>query len=377
MIYLDHAASSTMDYDACRVLMDAQRALGNPNSRHSLGEVAAHRIERAKNQIASLIGAHPDEIYFTSGGTESNFLFHCLTNDFDVMTTAGEHESNYVRTEGYYRKTAMDPSTGRVYADRITATLDDEDVWYSNAALVSMIWVSNETGSVNDLAPVAHFCQEHGYIFHVDGTQAVGHIPVDVKKEKISAMTFSAHKFGGPQGLGMLYISKGVMEYLSYNNSFAEYLLRPKTLPVALIAAAGEAARKAQQTLLANRIGWANLRKVFLQKLSGGGLVYQVNGGDTFSNIISLTIPGVHGERLMLELDLDGIYVSTGAACSSGDGKPSQTLMEMGLSEEEARSTIRISMGPETSLSDMMETAKAILRRAERIKKESANASES
>lgn len=356
-IYLDHAADTPMLLEA----RDAMVAwlfgvgVGNANSIHSQGWMAKQKVDQARKSVAKMINAYPDEIYFTANGTDSNRIAHRLfdQNELTVLTTRGEHESNFV---GHY-VLGLEPD-GTLLLDKDKIALYDTDV-------VSVFHINNETGSVNQIERFGELCRGECVLFHVDAVQAAGHFHIDVQRCNIDTMSMSAHKFGGPQGIGILYVRNEVREKLNFVH-------RPGTENIAGIIATGVAAKSVRKNLNKWLLNYAVRRSVFLEKLGEclGRDKFRVNGGISTSNIISLTIFGVHSESLLLALDADGLMVSAGAACSSGSGKPSRVLTAMGLSDEDALCTIRISMGTTTTVEDVVEAAKIIANRVKRMEGE-------
>lgn len=360
MIYLDHAATTPITY-AARTEMEAWMSsfsCGNPNSAHTRGFQAKRAVEIAKKQIASLINAsNPDDIYFVSSGTEANTLWKELFGlDIWVLTTKTEHSSNYtlpIRTNSAISKLDVGKD-GKVDTKR----LREMDLSVFDA--VSVIWVNNETGTENPIKEIGRICMDAGKVFHVDATQAVGHVEIDVRKGHIDMMTMSAHKFGGPQGVGVLYVRGGSGNMPSRG-----------TPNVAGIIGTGVAALVAHERLSLRREAWKKSRECFLEQLAKGlGDTFQVNGGNAHSSIISLTFPGVNAESLLIALDADGLYVSARAACATGKDEASHVLTAMGLSEDDARATIRVSMSLDQTPGEMIRAADIITNRVKKLREE-------
>ena len=359
MIYLDHAATTPMEERAVQKMMEWMSSyhVGNPNSQHSQGVAAKHAIQEAKKSIARMINAgSPDEIHFCASGTEANVMWKLGLDEFvTLVTTEVEHSSNFStqssRCSGIY-KMRVD-CHGRVITDGLRKARI-----LSGRSVVSVIWVNNETGTVNPVEVIGQYCADLDVSFHVDATQAAGHIPIDVQRCHIDVMTMSAHKFGGPQGVGILY-ARGVDVEI------------PGTPNVSGIVATGVAAEIATEQLAMRRANWAKNRKYFIDILRESlGDTFWVNGGDEYSNIISLTFPGVNAEALLFWLDLDSVYVSARAACASGKDEASHVLTAMGLTEDEARSTIRVSMGAHTTATTMRDAATVLIRRVKQLREE-------
>lgn len=364
-IYLDHAATTDLDREAMEKMIHWMTSgkTGNPNSIHTAGWRAQEEIKKAKCEIAAMINAYPDEIYFTGGGAAANELcnkFLRLSSQFVYgrgITTEIEHKSNL--TNG---RTAPTLPDGSVDFNYIADCMENDVVSY-----ISCIWINNETGTRNPIKEIGTLCRGKQTLFHVDAVQAAGHCHIDVEQCNISLMSMAAHKFGGPMGVGVAYIRRDVQ------SGYAEFLPETHTENLVGIIGAGVAARNA-----AKEVGYfenhvRDLRMYFLDKLiQCMPCPFSINGGHKLSSIISLTIPGVHGERLAIALDKDGVYVSSGSACNAGLGKTSHVLLAMGLSKEDADCTIRISMGLHTTRADMLNAANIIAKRV-KIMKEGEN----
>ena len=341
--------------------------IGNPNSHHSMGRKAAKLIAGARETFAGRMGGKPEEYYFTSGGTASNFIVHKLFPHHLVLSSSVEHKSNTVRTPGGRREFSVNEN-GEVITSRLfdcLDQLDEEDV------MVSLIWVNNETGAINPIPDIGRYCKDKpNVIFHVDATQAVGHIPVDIEQCHIDAMSFSAHKFGGPQGVGCLYLSDRLLDVPMDEDMF-HFLKDAKTLPAAGIDAMRSAFWKATENVIPNMYDVASKMQYFLTMLRLYEVDFRMNGTEErYAGISSLTFPGLNAETLMMKLDLHGTYVSTGAACSSEDNYSLHVLQEMGLSEEDARCTIRVSIGPDVTYADMKKAAEDIRFATELLKRD-------
>lgn len=322
----------------------------------------------AKGELAKYLGGKQEEYFFTSGSTEANFLLHKLLPDHTALTSIAEHKSNLI---DYERKFSVN-QFGQVITSRLFNCID-QLVKEEEKVLVSLIWVNNETGAINSIREIGAYCKDKpNVLFHVDATQAVGHVPVNVEDDCIDAMSFSAHKFGGPQGIGCLYLSDKVPTD-TMDQSVLHYLKDPKTVSAAAVYSMGIALREASGSILKNLYDLRSKRDYFLYHLRKLGVGFTVNG-DGYPGIISLTVPGTNGETLMMELDNGGFMVSVGAACSSGDDYSLRVLQGMGLTEDDARCTIRISFGEGTTYQDMELLAKQIARSIEKIKERIADA---
>lgn len=376
IIYLDNAATSPLAPGVYEAMDEwyQKRNVGNPGSLHTNGVRARKAIENAREQVAALINANPDEIYFTSCGTEANNTwFRLLMRGDDlcqVYTSRIEHKSIL---EPLAESDFVIPTKVKVDKNGVV-NLDYMREWLRlpkpTPTSVSIMWVNNELGTVEPVREIGELCQDLSVPFHTDAVQAAGHVPIDVQANYIDALSMSGHKFGSPLGIGALYISDKVRTNMPLIvGGGQERGLRAGTENVAGIVGMGVAAEYAMRTLDDHRDMWKTYRELMLEGLSE--LLpgqFTVNGGDEFSSILSLTFPGVQSESLLLLLDQEDVYVSAGAACSAGAGSPSHVLTAIGLSDELAACTIRISMGFDTTRSEIVEATKKIAKCVARVK---------
>lgn len=376
MIYLDHAATTPVHPEVLKQMLQWLQPdhVGNPSSIHSQGVRAHQAIEKARRQVARMINADPSEIYFTSGGTESNNAWIKNLNRH-IITTKVEHHSilepveKCVISAAYARPIfAKVDIAGAVDLEDLKAKLDQ---YHGIVGAVSVMWVNNELGTINPIKDIGTLCKTYNVPFHVDAIQAAGHVPMDVKACHIDMLSLSGHKFGAPMGTGILYIRSDIPKKPFIYGGGQECGIRGGTENVPGIIALGVAAELVVKNLNVWRDKWQSLRKVFFDSLTihMEPDEYSINGGNnTALNIISLTVPGVNSEAMVLRLDQDDICVSAGSACSAGSPNPSHVLMGVGLPEELAASTIRISMGTDTTADEMRTAAKAIAAAAKSLK---------
>lgn len=377
MIYLDHAATTPVHPEVLKQMLQWLQPdhVGNPSSIHSQGVRAHQAIEKARRQVARMINADPPEIYFTSGGTESNNAWIKNLNRHIIITTKVEHHSilepveKCVISAAYARPIFVKVDiAGAVDLEDLKAKLDQ---YHGIVGAVSVIWVNNELGTINPIKDIGTLCKTYNVPFHVDAIQAAGHVPMDVKACHIDMLSLSGHKFGAPMGTGILYIRSDIPKKPFIYGGGQECGIRGGTENVPGIVALGAAAELVVKNLSLWRDKWQSLRKIFFDSLAihMAPDEYSINGGDnTALNIISLTVPGVNSEAMVLRLDQDDICVSAGSACSAGSPNPSHVLMGVGLPEELAASTIRISMGTDTTADEMRTAAKAIAAAAKSLK---------
>lgn len=378
MIYLDNAATSPIFPEVLEAMLPwfQPERVGNPGSIHTQGSNAHNAIEQARGQVARMIGANPAEIFFTSGGTESNNTWLQCAKDKVVrksiiLTTEVEHHSvtepieHSVYHRAEYVKVYHDGSVNLEDLERLLQ-LHREEV-----GGVSIMWVNNELGTVNPIKEIGTLCKKYNVLFHSDAVQAAGHVAMDVHDCGVDFLSLSGHKFGAPLGVGVLYINSSVHKRPLIVGGGQEREMRGGTENVPGIVGIGRAAEIVTDRLTVNKQLWGYYRSTFLTELSKEMYgEFKING-DTenyTSNIISMTIPGVNSESLLLLLDQQDVYISAGSACSAASSEPSHVLRGVGISDEDAACTVRISMGFEPSYTDIMQAAKIISDTVHRLK---------
>lgn len=361
MIYLDNAATTRTTNG---VIRDMERCMGrdtgywgNPSSAHGLGHKGRTIVEKSREVIAKTINAEPEEIIFTSGGTEANNLViqgtlsrYASINHF--ITSAIEHPSvkELAGRNNIYRILPVDEN-GIVSQLSLLNAIVHKGCSYP---LVSIMMTNNEIGTIQDIKSLSSIVHTYGGIFHTDAVQAYGHIPIDVKELGIDLMSVSAHKWNGPKGVGFLYKKKDLEINPLLYGGHQENGMRAGTENVPAIYAMARRAEYIYENELWNN--HAFLKSFLTITLKNTIHNVKINSApDAFSqpNIISITIPGVNAQQLIALLSLREIYVSAGSACSSGDEKPSHVLKAIGLSDDEANSTIRVSLGYFTTQGDL------------------------
>lgn len=384
MIYLDHAATTPVLPSVLNEMLYWMQPehVGNPGSVHSQGKAAQQAVARARQQLADLIRAEPEEIIFTSGASESNTLWHRFvenrlrSSEYGIILySATSHHS--VTKSGYEIASApirYSDYDGHVDVDWIREKIEDYEKFGTYVKAISVEWVNNETGVINPIYDIAEIAHDHDIILHVDASQAVGHIPIDVADVDIDFMTISGHKFGGPMGVGALYVNRNWKRKLltpDISGGGQEFGLRAGTENVPGIVGLGKAAEIAMRRMRIWNNQWRRLRDVFLYEIYGRIIsTYRINSGISYvPNIISLTIQGVNSEALLLMLDTKGVCISAGSACASHGVEPSHVLLAMGISREDAACTVRISMGVSTTEQEMRDAASAIVDAVKILKK--------
>ena len=369
MIYLDHAATSAVLPEALNAAWPSLTTeFGNASSTYDLGRAAHDRLEDARARVASVLGARAGDIVFTSGGTEANntaISGLCLANPRGrhLISARTEHESvletiDFLeRTQGFEVSWLPVTREGHVSLDDISATLRPD------TTLVSLMMVNNEIGTVHPIAEIIQVARTVGALVHTDAVQAVGHVPIDVRDLGIDALTFSGHKVGAPKGSGALYVRPGVgLEPLLHGGgqedgrrSGTENVAWAVALATALEARAYDDLREARLRAMTAEFATRLTTDIPQCRLTGPAV-----DGDRCGTIVSLVFPGFGGETILLELERRGVIASSGAACAAGRDDPSHVLLACGYSPDDARTSVRFSVNPETTESDMMMAALAL-----------------
>lgn len=371
-IYLDHAATTPLDDDVLQVLVDAsQRYPGNPSSLHRLGRSARVALEQARESIANVLQVEPAEILFTSGGSESdNAALRGLLRPGDhLVTSLAEHEAILKTADALEAKgvrvTRLRPdATGSIPPERLEETLAAHP-----AKVVSLMWVNNETGAVNDVAELCRVAHAHGAYFHTDAVQAPGLMPLLPALSEVEMASFSGHKFHGPKGTGFLLLRNGVPFAPELTGGSQERGRRAGTEPVPALLTMAHAFVQAvkQQAEVAERLTALreHLRHRVMAQL--GNAVCINTPRDAAPHILNLSFPPVNGkpidgETLLLGMDLDGVAVSGGSACTSGALTPSHVLLALGQPRATASAAVRFSMGKRTTYEDVDRAFEVLLR---------------
>jgi cysteine desulfurase len=367
-IYLDNNATTRVDPSVLDALSGSLRDIyGNASSIHKEGQAARRRLEEARESVAALIGATAREVVFTSGGTESNnaaiFGVAATRGFHHIVTTAIEHPSVIEPLQELERRghqlTIVPPSPdGTVDASAVISAIRE------GTSFVAMMLVNNETGVIQPVAEVASVCRARGIHVHCDAVQAAGRLDLDVNALGVDTLALSAHKIHAPKGVGALFVRKGLaLERLMFGGA-QERRRRAGTENVPLAAAFGVAAELARDSTARPAI---RARRDRLEsELASEQITVNGAGADRVANTASITFRNADGEGLVIALDLDGVAVSTGAACSSGRVEPSHVLLAMGLTPDQARSTVRFSLSRMTTdeeVSGAVEALRSVLPR--------------
>lgn len=352
-IYLDHNATAPLDERVLKAMLPYLRErFGNASSIHSFGREARLAVDEARERVAELINAKPEEIIFTSGGTESDnlaikgFAWRNRDKGNHLIASQVEHHAvlnpmKQLEKEGFKITYLPVDSGGRVDPEELKKAITPQTI------LVSIMMANNEVGTIEPVEELARVCGEKEIPFHTDAIQAVGKIPVDVEVLGVDFLSLSAHKIYGPKGVGALYIRKGRKIEPLISGGHHERNLRAGTENVAGIVGFGEAAKIAREELEEERERLSRLRDRLEEGIKGKIPQVHING-DTqhrLPNTLNASFDYVEGESIILNLDLKGIAVSSGSACTSGSLEPSHVLMAMGVPPVIAQGSIRFSLG--------------------------------
>lgn len=364
-IYADNAATTQLDPEAFEAMIPWLRdEYGNASQPYSFSRKPKKAIADARTAIAECINADPEEIYFTSGGTESDnwaikgsaFLDH---NHRATITSQIEHHAVLhscaaIERIGYPVAYLPADEEGRILPETLDRYISDQ------TRLVSVMTANNEIGTIQDIAGLAAIAHAHGAMFHTDAVQAVGHIPIDVKALGIDMLSASAHKFNGPRGIGFLYIRKGIKICPLIDGGGQENKMRAGTENTAAIVGMSIALMNNIKNLQENCNHIQILEKLLLTHLHESHLVFKRNGVSTLPGLVSLSFANSSGEMLLHRMDLKGICVSTGSACNGNSDEISHVLQAIHLSDEYAKGTVRISLGKHNTENEILKIAESL-----------------
>jgi len=375
-IYLDNNATTPVHPEVREALAGVlAECYGNPSAPHQAGRTARDRVQQARSQVAGLLGCRKGEIVFTSGGTESNnlaikgcFFAQSATGKRHIVTSAIEHPSvletcRWLANHGAELTVVPVDTTGRVDVGAVAEAIR------SDTALISLMHANNEVGTLQPIEETARLARERGIVFHVDGVQAAGKLPVDVTALGCDLYSISAHKFGGLKGTGALYVRDGTSVEWMQQGGHQEGGARAGTENVPGIVALGAAAEIARRDMNKNRRSFDSTRPVF-EELTRTLAVTRLNGhpSERLPNTVNLCCLYADAMNVVLALSVMGIYVGTGSACASHTQEPSKVLRAMGLSEMAAYCSIRISTHPSTTIEQAQDAAGKIAEVVERVR---------
>lgn len=351
-IYADNAATTKISQTAMKAMISAmENSYGNPSSIHQIGMAANDALQTAREQIARCLGCMPKEIFFTSGGTESDnqaimsaAMLGARQNKRHIISTAFEHHAvlhtlRRLKEQGFEIQLLDVGAEGNITAAQV------EEAIRPDTCLVTVMFANNEIGSVLPIAEIGEACRAHGVLFHTDAVQAAGHIPVNVKKQNIDMLSLSAHKFHGPRGIGALYVKRGIELTSLMEGGGQERGKRPGTENLPAIMGMAAALKEECTLMEQNEAKVIAMRDRLIQGLSQ--ITYSILNGSREKRLpgnVNFCFEGVSGESLLLLLDSRGICASSGSACASGALDPSHVLLSLGLAPEIAQGSLRISL---------------------------------
>lgn len=351
VIYADNAATTQLDIDVFEAMKPfLLENYANPSGAYSFSKGAKQAIKSARNTIAECINAEPEQIYFTSGGTESDNWaikgFAFADHDYRAVITS-QIEHHAILNSCYAIERLKHPVAYLPVDDKGVVTVDSLLRYITNqTGLVSIMTANNEIGTIEPIKELAQIAHSHGALFHTDAVQAVGHIPIDVKKLDVDMLSASAHKFNGPKGIGFLYCKNGNLQSF-HDGGSQEFGMRAGTENVSAIVGMAAALKKNVEEMERNESHLRQLTEVFLSMLNASNVPFILNGHpiNRLAGNINLSIKGKTGEGLMHMLDLKGICISTGSACDSHNQQTSHVIQAIGVPEDYCKGTIRITLG--------------------------------
>ena len=377
-IYFDHNATTPMTPEVLAAMLPyLTEEFGNASSIHAFGQNARGAVEQARSSVAALLGARAADIMFTSGGTESNnhAIFGAVAaapgKVKHVITSAIEHVAVLDACRAL-AKSGVELTILPVDRDGLVNPEDVRSAIRPETVLITLMLANNEIGTIEPIEEIGKIAAEKGIAFHADAVQAAGKISIDVDKLRVDLLSISAHKFCGPKGVGALYIRKGTQLGPLMYGGHSERDRRPGTEDVAAIAGMGKATELAGMGMREESERVRGLRDRLERGLLDRVSHSWVNGARALRvpNTSNLTFPFIEGEAMVIALDLKGIACSTGAACSSGALEPSHVLMALGLAPEDARATLRLSLGHQTTEAEIdfaLETIPPVIERLRQL----------
>ena len=368
-IYADNAATTKMSDTAVRAMTEAiADTWGNPSSLHTTGQEAKRVLEAARETFAKYLHANPGEIYFTSGGSESDnqALRTAVANGRKkgknhVVTTAFEHHAILHTLEALHKEWGTEytlvaiPENGIIRVEDVAAAIRDD------TALVTVMTANNEIGTIQPIHEIGELCLQRKVVFHTDAVQAGGILDLDVERDHIDMLSLSAHKFHGPKGVGVLYVRRGNPVYTLINGGAQERGKRAGTENVPSIAGAAAAFREACENRATATAQLTEMRDYLLTELAK--IPHSIVNGDPVTRLpgnVHLCFEGIEGEGLLLLLDANGIAASSGSACTSGSLDPSHVLLALGRPHEIAHGSLRISLSTENTMDDARAIAEIV-----------------
>jgi cysteine desulfurase len=379
-VYLDYAATTPVRPEVLEAMLPylTDRSFGNPSSGHRFGRAARAGVEQARRQIAEALGAEPSQVIFTSGGTEADNLG--IVGAALAARERGAEMCAAVSAIEHKAVLAAAHAVTHLGGREVTLAVDQDGLLElegldsalaQSPAVVSVMWVNNEVGMIQPVNEIAGRCREAGVVFHTDAVQAVGKVPVSLSQLPCTLLTISGHKIGAPKGIGALLVRDRKAVEAIIHGGGQQFGLRPGTENVAGAVALGRAVQlaAAEQDEVARRL--AALRDELSVRLKTvvPDVVINCERSPRAPHLLSAAFPGTDSEALLMHLDLAGVAVSSGSACSTGAVEPSHVLVAMGVSRDLALGTIRFSLGRETTLEDIERAVEVVPGVVEKVRK--------
>ena len=367
-VYADHAATTPVHEAARKAMLHClEEDYGNPSSLHSVGQRAREILDEARADVAQCLNAAPEEIYFTGGGSEADnqalltgALLGAKKGKKHLITTAFEHHA-VLHTMKALEKQGFTVTYLDVHSDGVVRLSDVAAAITDDTALVSVMMVNNEIGTIQPIQEIAKLCQDKGVLFHTDAVQAVGHIPVDVKALGVDMLSLAAHKFHGPKGVGALYCRKGIRPEILIQGGAQERGRRGGTENMPGIVGIAAALKEAVSNLNADMVYVTALRERLIEGLSQIPHS-RLNGSRNLRcpGTVNFCFEGIEGESLLLWLDAKGVAASSGSACTSGSLDPSHVLLALGLPHEIAHGSLRLSLSADNTEEEVAHILKVV-----------------
>ena len=376
VVYLDNAATTKTSPKVVEAMLPYfSENYGNPSSIYSIGGTAKLAVDEARAAVAKSIGAKPEEIYFTAGGSESdNWAIKMVAENLSkkgrhIITSAIEHHAvlhtcEYLEKQGYEVTYVGVDEDGIIKLDELEAAIRPDTI------LITVMAANNEIGTLQPIREIGAVAKKHGVLFHTDAVQAFGHCPINMDEDNIDMLSASGHKINGPKGVGFLYVRKGVRLTNLIHGGQQERGRRAGTENVPGIVGLGAAANEAVEKMEARAVYEAKLRDYMIERILKEIPYCRLNGHPSkrLPNNVNVSIRFIEGEALLMMLDMKGICASSGSACTSGSLDPSHVLLAIGLPHAIAHGSLRMSLSDETTKEDVDYTVDALKKIVERLR---------